>query len=139
MIFWIRIIKFSGLYRNSIILWQIGLSGFKYQTINNKFSLIENKLNSNCCFVLNVNDSILIDNALIFLIDLYSNDNKLNSKKFVLLSNTAVVFEKSIFNRLISGKLSQTTIKTKCKPIFIKFYKKLFAILFLRAWTKHHK
>ena len=81
----------------------------------------------------------MIDNALIFLIDLYSNDNKSNSKKFVLLLNTAVVFEKSIFNRLISGKLSQTTIKTKCKPKFIKFYKNLFAILFLRAWTKHHK
>lgn len=95
MIFWIRIIKFNGLYRNSIILWQIGLSGFKYQTINNKFSLIENKLDSNCGFGLNVNDSILIDNDLIFLIDVYPSDNKSNSKKFVFLSNTAVVLEKN--------------------------------------------
>lgn len=81
----------------------------------------------------------MIDNDLIFLIDVYSSDNKSNSKKFVLLSNTTVLFETSIFNRLISGKLSQTNIKTKCKPKFIKFYKNLFAILFLRVWTKHHK
>ena len=88
---------------------------------------------------MNVNDSILIDNDLIFLIDENSSDNKPDSKKIVLLSNTAVLFETLIFNILISGKLSQTTIKTEYKPKFIKFYKILFAIIFLRTLIKQHK
>ena len=70
-------------------------------------------MDSNCGFGLNVNDSILIDNDLIFLIDVYPSDNKSNSKKFVFLSNTTVVFEKSIFNRLISWQIILNNYKNQ--------------------------